>query len=1053
MAGRPVKEDVRLVGRDEELTLIDDACATARSGRGRLLVVRGEAGIGKTTLCERAARRADAEGFAVGWGRCWADGGAPPLWPWPAVLEALGGVDAARILDEDAGRSGLDPDRFARFAAVAELLAERSTVSPLMIVIDDAHVADPAALLLSRFLARSLDRSPLVLVLTRRPPGVDRVETAHLLDELEREATVLPLGSFDQRDTAEYLVAHGVEVEDYGLVPALTRLTDGNPLLLSRAVSHASRKNPMAGVEQVIGDVLGALPPEQCEVLALAAVLGGEATGADIVRMVGGAEADVVAALDGAAAAGLMDLGPSGWMFTHELVRRAALGVLTPQETMAAHGRALELIPPDGRPATVIRRAHHALGAAGRSDDNALQAVDACRAAARVVAHGFDYERAADLAGVAVKLGERVLAPAEYVEVLLESADALLACGRLSDARRVYQRAAETAVERIARARAALGLGGVWLDEHRGQAERHRVLALQRDALVQLPPQEVGLRALLRVRLAAEAVYDGAPVEPVRTALAEARRVGEPRVLAEALSLSHHALLAPEFLDERLPLAEELIAVASHCGDELRTLFGLLWRAVDLYLGGDVRSERAQAELRERADAVGCRSISYVVAAVDVMRLIREGRLEAAEQAAATCFELGVEVGDADATGYYGAHLLTIRWFQDRQLELLETAKEVADSATLITPEFAFRATAAALAARAGDCEEARARVGELCAEGLSVLPRSSTWLMGITAIVDVARLIGDRRLAEEAYQLLLPFADRPIMPSLAVTCFGSTEWALGVAALTLGDVDPAIEHLSRGVDANVRLGHRPMTMLVLSELAEALVARDRGNDRQRATDAFGRAAEIADDIGVPARAGVFRDRAATIGGEVVPADVGVLRKDGDRWIVVAGSRRAVTPDLVGVQYLGTLLTNPGAEIPAVELCGGTTLEQGGQELVDRETVDAYRRRVAEIDDAIVRADAVGDHLRASHLGQEREALRLELGSVLAMAGRSRRFVDSSERARTAVRKAIARAIDAIAESDETIASELRATITTGRACTYFPDPRHPRRWSVRRAS
>ena len=1053
MAGRPVKDDFRLVGRDDELALISDACAMARTGRGRLLVVRGEAGIGKTTLCEQAAGQASVDGFTVGWGRCWADGGAPPLWPWPAVLEDLGGTGAARILDDDPGRSGLDPDRFARFTAVAELLAERAAVTPLMIVVDDAHVADPAALLLGRFVARSLDRSPLILVLTRRPPDAERVETAQLLDELEREATVLPLDSFDQRDTAAFLASHGVEVEDYGLIPALTRLTDGNPLLLSRAVSHASRSNPLAGVEQVIGDALGALPPEHCDVLALVAVLGAEAPGADIVRMVGGAQTDVVAALDNASAAGLMDLGPSGWTFTHELVRRAALGVLTPQEAMEAHVRALGLIAPDDRPVTVIRRAHHALAAAGRSDEDALRAVDACRAAARVIAHGFDYERAADLAGVAAELGERVLTPAEHVEALLESADALLVCGRLADARRSYQWAADMAIERVARARAALGLGGVWLDEHRGRAERHRVLALQRDALVQLPPEEDGLRALLEVRLAAEAVYDGGAVEPVRAALAKARRVGEPRVLAEALSLSHHALLAPEFLDERLPLAEELIAVASHCGDQLRTLFGLLWRAVDLYLGGDARSERAQAELRDRADAVGCRSISYVVAAIDVMRLIREGRLDDAEQAAATCFELGVDVGDADATGYYGAHLLTIRWFQGRQLELLETAREVADSTTLVTPEFAFRATAAALAARAGDCEEARARVGELCAAGLSALPRSSTWLMGITAIVDAARLVGDRRLAEEAYRLLLPFADRPIMPSLAVTCFGSTEWALGVAALTSGEVDRAIEHLSRGVDANVRLGHRPMTMVVLAELGEALIARDRGNDRQRATESFGRAAEIAEEIGVPARAAEWRDRAAAVGGEAVGADVGVLRKDGDRWVVVAGSRRAVTPDLVGVQYLGTLLTNPGAEIPAVELCGGAALEQGGHELVDRETLDAYRRRVAEIDDAIAHADAVGDRRRALQLGEEREALRVELGSVLAMSGRSRRFVDSSERARTAVRKAIARAIDAIADSDETIGSELRATITTGRACTYLPDPRQPRRWSVRGAS
>jgi hypothetical protein len=85
-------------------------------------------------------------------------------------------------------------------------------------------------------------------------------------------------------------------------------------------------------------------------------------------------------------------------------------------------------------------------------------------------------------------------------------------------------------------------------------------------------------------------------------------------------------------------------------------------------------------------------------------------------------------------------------------------------------------------------------------------------------------------------------------------------------------------------------------------------------------------------------------------------------------------------------------------------------------------------------------------------LRDEREALRAELSSVLAMSGRSRTFTDSAERARTAVRKAIARAIDAIGQSDAHIASELRSTISTGRSCAYLPDPARPRRWSVRRA-
>lgn len=75
--------------------------------------------------------------------------GAPPLWPWPEVLAEIGGCDAAGLLAEESGRNGLEPDRFARFAAVGELLAYRARTVPLLIVLDDAHAADTAALLLA----------------------------------------------------------------------------------------------------------------------------------------------------------------------------------------------------------------------------------------------------------------------------------------------------------------------------------------------------------------------------------------------------------------------------------------------------------------------------------------------------------------------------------------------------------------------------------------------------------------------------------------------------------------------------------------------------------------------------------------------------------------------------------------------------------------------------------------------------------------------------------------------------------------------------------------
>ena len=1048
MAVQPVTGGRRFVGRARELALIADVCMAARDGRSQLLIVSGPAGIGKTTLCRQALGRASADGFNVAWGRSWPDGGAPALWPWTAVLSELVGSDAAALLSGDPHWSAIDADRFSRFAAVANLLGSRTADAPLAIVLDDAHLADAAALLLVRFLVRTIDRC--VIMLTRRDDDPDvPSETRRRLLELERDAVLVPLRSFDEHDTAAFLAAHGLQAEEREWVPTLTRLTGGSPLLLARAVASTVPDDDRGVVEYAIEDSLDALAPEHRDVIALAAILGMEGRTGDVTAMVGGDHAEVVEAFERAADAGLVDLlpgssGATSWRFTHDLVRVASLAVLTRTETLEAHVRALDLAPVDGRPGTVARRAHHALQAAERSPADAVRAVAECRSAAKVLGRGFDYERAALLLGAAVDLVERLPHPADHVELLLEWADALLVCGRLADARRAYERAVAVAGwtgDPVARARAALGLGGVWVNEHRSEVERTRVLALQRTALAELPRDAFDLRLRLVMRLAAEDVYDGAPVEPVIEALRDCRRSRDPHVLAEALSLAHHALLSPEHANLRLQLAEEQIAIAAGCGDDLRVLFGLLWKAVDHFLAGDVRAMRTLSELRDRADAVGCRSIGYVASAIDVMQLIRDGRLDEAERVAHECFEHGVDVGDADATGYYGAHLLTIRFMQDRDSELLDLARDISSASILIKPEFGYRAGAAAIAARAGLHDEATSMLAPLRLNGLASLPRSSTWLTGIANIVEAAASLGDAELAAEAYPLLEPYADRPVMPSLAVACFGVVERALGLAALTFGDAELAVSRLEQAVEGNIRLGNRPLTAMSRADLAEALVVRGHPGDRSAAVDALRRAAEAATVMAMPLRAERWARRAdeLSVDTDESLAAATVLRRDHGQWVVEVGDRRAELPDLVGVGYLAVLLARPEDEVPALELCGGSDVESAFHELVDEQTLRSYRRRAAELDEQLELARRSGPRRRIDRLETEREALREELSAVVAKSGRARRFVDSGERARTAVRKAITRAIDVIAASDPALGDELRATITTGRTCVYRP--------------
>ena len=1010
------------------------------------MLVSGEAGIGKTSLCERAGDRAERDGMTVIWGRCWPHGGAPPMWPWPKILADLLGAEARQLLAGDDDSSSVSPERFARFTEIAGRIGVACASSPTLVVLDDAHKAGGGALMLTRFLVRALDRVPLALLLTRRSdPAAGRgVET--LLDELAADAAELSLQRFDLRDTLGYLGAHGVDDVDSGLARTLLHITGGNPLLLSRAVARSDPSpHGQARLETAIGDAIDRLPTRCGRMLGVLALLGLSASLPEVAALAECTSTDVLDTLGAAEQAGLVRLTPHGMAeLTHDLVRQAASGRLPPAERCTAHARAAALLRGDGRPAQLARRAHHALAASGRSVADAAEAVDACRVAARALASGLDYEDAAALLTEGAEVAESAsgIDPGARAAVLVEAAEALLACGRLVDSRTAFDTAllaAQAAGDPALVARAALGLGGMWVNEHRSAVDRSRVLFAQRAALEQLPENERVLRARLRVRLAAEAVYSGAAADDTLAELAAVRALGDPSALADALSLTHHALLAPEYARTRLALAEELIALASAQGDGVLALFGLLWRTVDLYQLGDHAAERCLAELRDRADALRCRHVLFIVEAIDVMRLIRQGELAEAEQAAQSCFQSGLDVGDADATAYYAGQLLTIRWIQGRDDELLADARDAAASPTLVAAEFALRASVAMTAARAGRQHEARAVLAQLTVGGLGELPGSSTWLTGIAAVIEAAALLGHPATAREAACLLEPFADLPVMPSLAISCLGSAHRPLGVAAMTCGDHDLAVTRFQAALEANQRIGNRPVAALSRADLATALIARGKPGDAAWARELLAEAHAEAVAMELPVRAAAWSGQldALAMRRELKAC----LSQRADRWTLTIGGREQRLPDLVGLDYLAALVAHPGQDLSAIDLCLAGTVERDRQGLLDTTALDQYRARVSELDGELTAAGADGDRARAEGLHLEREALLAELSSATGLGGRIRSFGNSPERARTAVRKAIKRALACITEADNELGTQLTRAVHTGNVCRYDPDP------------
>lgn len=1024
------------VGRTDEIHQIMQLLAVTDQDHGQVVLVRGPAGIGKSRLIEEITVHAQRYGALVAIGRCWRNGEAPPLWPWRMLLRELDAPDS--LLAEQQPETA--SSRFARFVAVLDYLRTASQATSLLLILDDAHLADPATLLLTRFLARERRKLRLLLLLTRRDDVADALpEVKELLAELEEDTVVFPLAGLTDDEVSAYLSACGCSNLSPELLCTVSKVTKGNPLHLRSVVGRNTLggETHLEGLEQAIARIIEQLSGPDRRLVGLAALLGMDASLHEVARLADMSPSVTAETLAGAITLGIMVERPGDRVsFVHERVRDVALAFLGPAECLAAHARAARLLT-GPTPERMLRRAHHAFIAASRSIEDAATAVRIAREAATALQTMDGFEQAAGLLGHAVELHETAALTEPAAALIVEWAEAILACGRLTDARPLFHRAARAAEaegDSITLARAALGLGGVWVREHRLMEEAERVAALQRRALATLPEEATILHTRLTTRLAAEHVYRGGPVAAVEAGVDAARRTGDARALAEALSLCHHALLTPEHARHRLSVAHELITVASVAGDGVLSLIGLCWRAVDLFLLGDPAANTALAELRLRADTIRCQSILFIVRAMEVMLAVRAGQFTQAEQLATACYELGSEVGDADALAYYGAHLAGIRVFQGREAELADLAASIATSPTLTERDRVFSSAAALFALRGGHPHQARVMLEGLKRDGLCSIVPTSAWLLTMLAVVELAAALKDSQTAQAAYDALAPYAELPIMASLAVVCFGSVHRPLALAALTCGKIDLAIEHFTAAVKANERLGHRPAAIQARADLALALLQRAGTSDERRGRTLIQEASAEAETLGMSGLVVRWREALAAMKERTLGADckfVSIASAPQGGWRVALGGHIATVPDLVGMRYVAQLVAAPNQDIPAVALVADTGVLPSGtskQEVMDSATVNAVRERIREL-----RRQPI---LTLSEQ-EELNTLTHELASACGLGGRIRAFADIAERARTAVRKAIKRTIAYVSAANPVVGRHLAERIETGSVCCY----------------
>ncbi len=501
------------VGRERELAALQAGVREAVAGHGRLFLVTGEPGIGKTRLAQEVAVYARSHARVL-WGRCHESEGAPAFWPWiqvmrtylretePVLLQADMGPGAAHIaqvfpevrdrLPELATPPSLPPEqeRFRFFDSFTGFLKAAAARTPLVVVLDDLHGADKPSLLLLQFLAREIaDAGLLVLGAYRETELSGNHPLFEAVGELVRVEVTnrIPLSGLNEGEVTRYLEMAAGGNAPAKLAAAVHKQTDGNPFFVGEVVrllitegfrsgsadSQAAGEMPIPpGVREAIGRRLSRLSADCNAVLSTAAVIGRDFELRVLERVVGiQPHTRFLDVLDEARAFGVLKAAPTqreGYSFAHALIRETMYDALPTAQRMDLHRRVakvLETAYSNDLEPHLTALAHHfvegvqACHDQGPGDDGDLQkAIKYSVRAAEQASAQLAYEEAAahyDRALHVLDLDNRepsggIRVEAQRCELLLALGESQNRAGGSGIARETFHRAA-AAVRRLRR--------------------------------------------------------------------------------------------------------------------------------------------------------------------------------------------------------------------------------------------------------------------------------------------------------------------------------------------------------------------------------------------------------------------------------------------------------------------------------------------------------------------------------------------------------------------------------------------------------------------------
>lgn len=868
-----------LVGRAEARAALDDAVAAAAEGAGRVVVLTGAAGAGKTVLARRAAARAADRGLSVAWGQGWAGGAGPALAPWAEVGVAVGRPDLVgdevRALD-GGDEGGLDRPR--RFAALADAVLEALGAAGGLLVLDDLHWVDPASMEVLRHLLRRVDGRGVAVVLAVRQHELHASPVGALLVGEARQARWCELGPLDVADVDALLADRLGRRLPTAWVEAVHRRSGGNPLFvveLARSLAPVVDRGPLpatppedlpVSVVEVVAAELARLDPDDRRVVEAAAVVGEVIDVPVVAHVVGRPPAAVLDSLELAGRRGLVRAAAPRPAFEHALVRDAVLDGVSAGRRAELHRGAAEALAahhgPDARPA---ERAAHLLAALPLVDPG--EVVAAHRAAAAEAGAALAWEDEARLARQAldVDAAAGVLAVTERIDLALTAGRAADRAGDRPVATAALLAAADLARsvgddERLAAVALALPPHIEVVDNAPlGSATQ---VALLGEALERLGADgDPRLRSRLAAKAAVALYWHGPTGDRARDVRVTAPRraelgglarttaaaFGDPDLVVAATLAEQLATWGPHTVVARRRTIAEL-AGSLDGADEAGVLAVGRWQVLALLEDGAVdRAALLVEDLGARAARARRGVDAWQVAKWRATLALARGRLDEAEALARVAADVGEQVIDR-GTALDSASVLVglVRHLQGR-------GAETAESATALTgdlPEVpAWRIGVLTAHLAAGRVEAASAEWSALAADGFAGIPEDLNWVHSVHLLSALAPFLGDEDERARLHELLAPHAERFAVQAFGNAVYGHNAHALAGLERSLGDLGAAEAHLRAALTACAEV--EVLQPAIATDLAAVLRLGGRPGDRGEAERLAGAAAAGAAAMGL----------------------------------------------------------------------------------------------------------------------------------------------------------------------------------------------------------